>query len=218
MLLFGYIDSATGRFDLVGLLVSLFAILLAMTFHEFAHAWTANKLGDDTPRMMGRLTLDPFKHVDIAGLFAMLLFRFGWAKPVQINPRKFKHPRRDEILVSIAGPLSNLILAFLMVALLSLGLSVFNIELGSIYYRFVTTIFLFNVTFMIFNILPIPPLDGYHVLKNALIKKVPIQTFNTLEHYSSLILIGVVLVLYVTNVLGIVVNWVSSLLLSLVLF
>ena len=97
---------------LISLLYSIPAVLIALCFHEYAHAWMANKLGDPTAKNMGRMTIDPTKHLDLIGTICMLLFRFGWAKPVPINPRNFKKPKRDEILVSVSGVAMNLLVAF----------------------------------------------------------------------------------------------------------
>ena len=108
--------------DLPGLLLSLPAILLALSFHEMCHAFAAYKLGDPTARNLGRLTLNPAKHLDLVGFLCMLLFRFGWANPVPINARNFKHPRRDMALSAAAGPLSNVLLGIISGLLLRLML------------------------------------------------------------------------------------------------
>lgn len=107
-------------FWLLSLLYSLPAILIALSFHEYAHALTAYKAGDPTAKNAGRLSLDPLKHLDLIGTICLILFRFGWAKPVPINPRNFKHPKRDEVLVSVAGACTNLLISFVACALLYL--------------------------------------------------------------------------------------------------
>jgi len=135
------------------------AIMVSLTVHEFMHAWTANYLGDDTAKLSGRLTLNPIPHLDPIGSIALLLFGFGWAKPVPINPNRFKNPRMGNALTSIAGPMANLIMAIVF----------------SVIYRFIPgqkemfTFFVYfmiflNVRLMIFNLLPFPPLDGSHLL------------------------------------------------------
>ena len=112
---------------LMQIVAGLPGLIIAMTVHEFSHAATAVALGDPTPKMQGRLTLNPAAHIDPVGLLMLFLVRFGWAKPVMINPYNFKHPRRDDILVSLAGPFSNLLTAFLallvMVLLIKFGVN-----------------------------------------------------------------------------------------------
>lgn len=109
-----------GRLDLINILYSLPAVFLAFSVHEFAHAFTAYRMGDHTPRFQGRLTLDPLAHVDWIGLIMFLIFGFGWARPVQVNPSNFKNRKWGDILVSLAGPISNLILAFIAILLIQL--------------------------------------------------------------------------------------------------
>ena len=99
------------EFDFWELLITIPAVLLALTFHEAAHGFVAYKLGDTTARDCGRLTLNPFRHIDPLGLLCMVLLRFGWAKPVPVDPRRFRHPRRDMALVAVAGPLINVLLS-----------------------------------------------------------------------------------------------------------
>lgn len=105
------------NFDIRTTILTIPAILIGFTIHEYAHAYTADKLGDKTPKFQGRLTLNPFAHIDWMGLLMILLFRFGWAKPVEINPSAFKHYYKDDFKVSFAGPLSNLITAFIFAIL-----------------------------------------------------------------------------------------------------
>jgi len=135
-------------------------ILVALPLHEFAHAFVAVQLGDPTPRNQGRYTLNPLPHIDPIGAILILLVGFGWAKPVQWNPRNVDiDPRLASILVSVAGPLSNLLLAFVSLLLWQL-LGKNNAVLAA----FLTTFASINVLLFVFNLLPIPPLDGSHVL------------------------------------------------------
>ena len=153
-------------FDFVWMLKSAPAALIGLTFHEFAHAWTANKLGDTTAKEQGRLTLNPIKHLDLLGFILIVVAGFGWAKPVSFNPNNLKKKNRDEILISLAGPVSNLILGIVLVVIARLLFFIpfFNsstMGLGAINTIIVWAIINFGL--FIFNLLPIPPLDGSHV-------------------------------------------------------
>lgn len=145
-------------------------VLIALTFHEFAHAWVSTKLGDPTPRMTGRLSLNPLAHLDPIGAVLMLVTRFGWAKPVQINASYYKNPKLGMALTAAAGPLMNLALAIVSMLLYTLVFIITyktrvisEVACGNIGY-FLQLLALVNLSFMIFNIIPIPPLDGSRVL------------------------------------------------------
>lgn len=143
-------------------------ILMAITFHECAHGYAAYKMGDPTAKNQGRLSLNPLAHMDLIGAVCMLLFRFGWAKPVPINPNYFRDRKKGTMLVSIAGPLSNLALALLGAILWGL-VARFSAYLGSeIFASVLVTIFMqmvmLNISFAIFNLIPLPPLDGSKIL------------------------------------------------------
>lgn len=154
---------------------SIVAILIAITIHEWAHAYTAYKLGDDTARWAGRLTWNPLAHLDLLGALMFLFVGFGWAKPVPVDPRNFRHPTRDSALVAIAGPISNLVLAFIAAALLSFlapatgvqletGMSAGNAAL-TIFLLILQSSLVINLALMAFNLLPVPPLDGSNILR-----------------------------------------------------
>jgi Zn-dependent protease len=164
-----------GKISISDLAILIPAILLALTVHEFAHAWVASILGDDTARNNGRVTLNPFAHLDIMGTIVMVLTGFiGWAKPVPIDSRNFKNGLRDLSLVALAGPLSNVLLAAILICALAL------INQSERLYAFIPDnmkdplilfffrCFVINIAFAFLNILPIPPLDGFKALSQFL--------------------------------------------------
>ena len=207
----GTIISYIQQGDITGLLLYLLFVLLAMciavSFHEWAHAFVSYKLGDPTAKNMGRMTLDPTKHLDPWGLLCFLVFRIGFAKPVIVNPRNLKHFRRDDIFISLAGPLMNLLLSFLFFGVLFFCTYAEANEylLEALWY-----IVVLNVSFAIFNVLPIPPLDGFHVVTSLFIRK-HYKVLDVLNRYGFIILIA----LCFTGVLDIVLNAAANGLFSL---
>ena len=153
----------SGRFDspaqwLTDMLLRLPAIIIGITFHEFAHAFSAYKLGDQTPKAQGRVTLNPLAHIDPFGLIAIIFVGFGWGRPVQVNPLAFKKNRRAaNLIVDVSGVTTNFIIGFLCTALL------FVIQ-DQILFTIVLNIVYINFILMVFNLLPIPPLDGFGIL------------------------------------------------------
>jgi Zn-dependent protease len=145
------------------------SILAGFTIHEFTHAYVADRFGDDTPRLMGRLTLNPLAHLDLFGTIFLLLAGFGWGKPVIVNPRNFKNPVLDNVTVSLAGPMSNLALAVIA------GLFYRFLPLPSLLQVFVQIFIEFNLVLMIFNFIPIPPLDGSKILSLFLPEEIYLQ-------------------------------------------
>lgn len=152
-------------FDLYNFLFLAVGLLTAITIHEYAHARTALYFGDATAKMYGRLTLNPLKHLDPIGALMLILFRFGWAKPVPINPHNFSNYKKGTLWVSLAGPLSNIALA-VAVAVLWRVISLFPLpyDLLVITNRFFNLLIIYNVFFAVFNMIPVPPLDGSKVL------------------------------------------------------
>ncbi|MCQ2550636.1 MAG: site-2 protease family protein [Clostridia bacterium] len=144
-------------------LLLLPAIVIGLSFHEYAHGLASHLLGDPTPKVQGRLTLNPFKHFDGFGFLALLFAGFGWGIPVMIDPRYYKHPRRDELIVSLAGVTMNFIIAVLFTVLLKV-IFTYNYNFGGPLLEIMVNIIYINIVLMIFNLLPIPPLDGFGVI------------------------------------------------------
>lgn len=161
-------------------------VFIGLSFHEFSHALAAHAMGDDTAKRAGRLTIDPRAHMDIIGFLTLLIAGFGWAKPVPIDPWSFKNRRFGTILVSLAGPLMNFVLALLTLVLLySLNIAGYDNEIitNIIYY-----IFIVNVVLCVFNLIPIPPLDGSKILASVLPNSLESKIYQ-LERYSYMILL-----------------------------
>lgn len=188
--------------QIIDKLLLLPGILIGLAFHEYAHAQVAVWLGDDTPKKMGRLTISPGPHLDPLGFLSLLIVGFGWAKPVVINPNNFKKPRRDDILVSIAGPITNLILATIFLISIKIILMV-NGEVvqGSIIN---TTLTIFqhavwiNLVLFVFNLLPFPPLDGSHVIVN-LFRLYKSPNYHKIYNGARTLFMGLILIGVVTN-------------------
>lgn len=202
-------------------LIYALALVVAITLHEFAHAFVADHLGDPTPRLQGRLTLNPLAHLDPLGTLMLFLVRFGWGKPVQFDPFNLRNPRRDAALISLAGPVSNIIVAtfssivlrFLPVspiAHLPLGVSFFLVFLTN----FLQALIVLNVVLAIFNLIPIHPLDGFKIVGGFLSHK-QAQEWYSLERYGMIFLIFLLFPLFgpapISLILTPLVNFVLSL-------
>jgi Zn-dependent protease len=190
------------------LLAKLAILLLALPIHEFAHAATAVALGDPTPRLQGRLTLNPIAHLDPMGSILILLSGFGWAKPVQWNPRRITTDlRTGAILIAAAGPVSNMLLALLSILLIRFAFPDYGVVA-----QFLYSFAYINVSLFVFNLIPIPPLDGSHILFALL----PGDTFNLRAQLSQYGFMLLFLVLFLARdvILG-PINWVMDLLLRL---
>lgn len=148
-------------------IIYLISLLIAITIHEFSHAWMADYLGDPTPRLQGRLKLDPRVHIDNIGMLMLLFIGFGWGKPVEFDPYNLKNPRRDAGLISIAGPISNFILAIILATVLRL-LNLFELNILSTIGLILIPIIRMNIILGVFNLLPIHPLDGFKVVGGIL--------------------------------------------------
>jgi Zn-dependent protease len=164
------------------------SILIASTIHEYAHGLIAFKLGDPTAKAEGRLTLNPLSHIDPIGALSMIIFRFGWSKPVPINENNFEKRELGTAITALAGPISNLLLACLL-AVINL---IFQPNLNSILGNFVLTFTVINLALAFFNLLPIPPLDGHKIVRAILPRKARYQ-WERLEKFSILLLILLIL-------------------------
>ena len=185
---------------LTNLLLSVVPALLCITLHELAHGYVAYRLGDDTAKRAGRLTLNPLRHIDIMGLLMMVVFKFGWAKPVPVNMWKFKNPKKGMAITAAAGPLANLLIAFICLFLygaLYLPLSRLGDTGGYLLDMVYITAYL-STALAIFNIIPIPPLDGSKVLYSFISDKAYAKLMYY-ERYGMIILMLGVLLLSRTN-------------------
>lgn len=200
----------------ISFLYTLPALLFCLAIHEFAHAYTAYKLGDSSQKAMGRLTLNPFSHIDIAGFVCIALFGFGWGKPVMIDDRNFKNRAAGNALTAFAGPCSNLIMAVIFTIILKILIITGVITkaatsgVGNIILNMLILTIQFNVVFGIFNLIPIPPFDGSRILYFFLPSRGR-EIMYKIEQYSFII----VLVILVTNIGSYVVSPIINFILSL---
>ena len=194
-----------GTEGIMGMLLTLPGVIIAITFHEFAHAWTAYKLGDDTPKYQGRLNLNPLSHIDPIGIIMLIVAHFGWGKPVQINPNNFRGKfsiSASEAIVSVAGPVMNFIVAIVFAVIYALiikfaGIQFVLTSMGSVVMAIVQYTIIVNVGLGVFNLIPLPPLDGSKVLMHFL----PYNAKMWLEEKSQIFYI-VFLVLFITGIAG----------------
>lgn len=204
--------------DIYELLQNFIVMFTAITVHEYAHGFVAYKLGDPTAKNMGRLTLNPLAHIDPLGALMMIFCRFGWAKPVPVNPYYFNDKKKGMILVSLAGPVANLTLAFVVATLYPFFAVWFPSTFEFINDLFLTCI-LMNISFAVFNMIPFPPLDGSKILFSVL----PNDMYNkllTYERYGTIVLLvlsfsgilGRILNLVILPVWGMYANWINLLL------
>lgn len=202
---------------LMSFLYTLPALLFCLSVHEFAHAYTAYKLGDRTQKAMGRLTLNPFSHIDIAGFICIALFGFGWGKPVMIDDRNFKNKAAGNALTAFAGPCSNIIMAILFTIILKILLitgvilPTINSVVGSIILNMLILTIQFNVVFAIFNLIPIPPFDGSRILYFFLPAKGREYMYK-IEQYSFIIVLVILVTGIGSKLVSPIVNFVLGLL------
>ena len=173
---------------LTDMVLSVIPALICITVHEFCHGLSAYMLGDNTAKNMGRLTLNPLRHLDVMGLLMMAVFKFGWAKPVPVNPRNFKDEKRGMVITALAGPLSNIVLAALMMVLYGILWRVFGPRTYIPFETILTTAYL-STALAIFNLLPIPPLDGSKVFFGLLLSDDRYSDLLRYEQYGKVLLL-----------------------------
>ncbi len=185
-------NGTISKLDLIVLLLRIPCILLSLTVHEVSHGYAAYKLGDPTAKALGRLDLNPLRHLDPFGTVCLLLFGFGWAKPVPINPLHFKHMKRDTAITAAAGPLSNLLLGFLGAFLCRAASYLPYSRPAYILMLFLSVFSLLNFGLALFNMIPIPPLDGSRILFAFL----PTNAYFAVMKYERYIMIGMMILLW----------------------
>lgn len=196
-----------------GIILTIPALLIAITIHEYAHGYVAYRLGDPTAKNYGRLTFNPLKHLDPLGALMLLIFRFGWAKPVPVNPAYFKDPKKGMALVGLAGPASNVFVAFITLLIAKiLDIQIFAPVIFGFTNQYLTTtlltIVLLNIGLAIFNLLPVPPLDGSKIFNSVLPPKIYFGIMRY-ESYAHIIL----LLLLFTGILTPVLVWLQEIVL-----
>ncbi len=223
--------------EIVSLLLMIPCVLLTLAVHECAHGWVSYQLGDPTARNLGRLTLNPIKHIDPIGFLCMVFFRFGWAKPVPVNARYYKKPRRDMALVAAAGPASNLIMMVLAMFLVHFSYFIYESAAGQVYpfwyfwnlwagapdllipeavgaklmflwFTFLMNFCILNASLAVFNLLPIPPLDGSRIAFIFL----PVKFYFGIMRYERIIQIAMFALLFIGVFDGILVTVTSAIL------
>jgi len=171
------------------LILYIMVIVVSITVHEFAHALTADRLGDPTPRLQGRISLDPRAHVDLFGLIFLFIAGFGWGKPVQFDPFNLQNPRRDAAIISVAGPISNFILAGIFAILFRLvAVNASSVIFSELFFMMVNI----NIVLGVFNLIPIHPLDGFKIVGGILPSKQAYEWFD-LQRYGTIFLIALII-------------------------
>lgn len=197
-------------------LVYIVALLLAITVHEFSHAYAADHLGDPTPRLAGRLKLNPFVHIDPFGLIFLFMFGFGWGKPVTFDPYNLRNPRKDAAIISLAGPFSNFVLAIVLSVVLKSFIFFRLPPFETIGYFILAPIISLNVILGVFNLLPIHPLDGFKIV-GGLLSEHQARDWYSLERYGFIFLLMLIFPFGRTSLLDIIIRPLTSLILNLLI-
>lgn len=200
---------------IINLLSRVFVVFCILPIHEFAHAWVAYKLGDETARLKGRLTIAPLAHIDLMGALLIFLAGFGYAKPVPVNPRNFKNPRKGMALTALAGPLSNLITAVILMFISQFGRFGYMNAGGTllyVIYMFFYYAAMVNVSLAVFNLIPIPPLDGSRIASLL----IPQKYYFKIMQYERYIILGV-FALIIFGVLDTPMSFVTGKIMSLII-
>ncbi|MBR4761955.1 MAG: site-2 protease family protein, partial [Clostridia bacterium] len=198
-------SNSTSFWEILSYVISAAAVVFfALPVHEFAHGFVASKLGDPTPRMQGRLTLNPMAHLDPIGSLGILLFGVGWAKPVGVNPRYFKSPKWGMAVTALAGPVSNIIMAFLSLIIMNLFVLLcitvgFAGEIAAAIFTFFYYLSYINVYLAVFNLIPIPPFDGSRILFAVL----PSRYYFAVMRYERYIFVGLLILFFASSRLGV---------------
>lgn len=201
----------------ISFLYMLPVLLFCLAIHEFAHAYTACKLGDRSQKVMGRLTLNPFSHIDISGFICIALFGFGWGKPVMIDDRNFKNKAAGNALTAFAGPFSNLLMAIVFTIILKILVitgvitTAVNSTVGAVILNMLRLAIQFNVVFAIFNLIPIPPFDGSRILYFFLSSKGR-EVMYKIEQYAFIIVLVILITGIGSKIVSPIINFVLSLL------
>lgn len=190
------------------------ALLLSLTLHEWAHAYAAHLCGDDTAKMMGRMTLNPLAHLDIFGTICLLFAGFGWAKPVPVNSRNFRSYRKGTVIVSLAGVTMNFLLLVVSSLIWFLGMKYLHLYNNEAFMYICMFFVSYNSVLMLFNLIPIYPLDGYHVLEILLGKYLPAKFFMWMRKYGNYLLIAVIIGMRFTSVS--LFSWLPNLIIDLI--
>lgn len=207
---------------LMNMLMTLPAIIIGLSFHEYAHAIVSYKLGDPTPKMQGRVTINPMAHIDPLGLAALIFAGFGWGVPVQINPANYANRRKGELLVSLAGVTMNLIIAVLFaviakVLLMTLGAATLSASWGGVLWTMIMYVIQINLVLMIFNLIPCPPLDGFSIIAEIFNLKTT-NFYWTVYRYGDWILMALIIFGVTSRIISPAVYTLFSLLQNLIIF
>jgi Zn-dependent protease len=189
------------NFNLAQILIFLPGIILGLTVHEYSHALVAHMCGDSTAKEQGRISLNPLKHIDPLGFIMLIIAGFGWAKPVQFNEQNLRNPKTDVLKIALAGPLSNAVIAMILSVAFTLLSSTnpdHNTPVMRVLFEVLSSAIYLNWALFIFNLIPLPPLDGSHLLLSQF-RKFP-ALYNGLYKYGSLLLFGLIIVSFVTKI------------------